>query len=213
MRSGVSAQISSAGSGLGLQGFLLRQTSRIAGLGLLAGVAVGLASLGTWNVADPSFSHATGNPVTNAMGYPGAVFSDLTMQFYGLSSVALLVPAVIWGLFLATARRLDRLPKRALAWFAGSVLAAGMTGCFMPPPTWPLPTGLGGVFGDMVLKLPALFIGAYPQGWTGRLIAIVLAAPTLLFLAYGSALIGRKPLPEKAAAKEGGSGSRILRRG
>ncbi len=201
MRSGVSAQMS-AGSGLGLQGFLLRQASRLFGVGMLAGVAFGLASLATWNVADPSFSHATGNPVTNAMGYPGAVFSDLAMQFYGLSSVALLVPAVIWGLLLASARRIDRLPKRGLAWLGGSVLAAGIAGCFMPPPTWPLPTGLGGVFGDMVLKLPGLFIGAYPEGWIARLIALILALPTAALFAYAAALIARGPLPEKIEVKK-----------
>jgi len=194
--------MSSTGSGLGLQGFLLRQASRLAGVALVAGVAFSLASLGTWNVADPSFSHATGNPVTNAMGYPGAVFSDLAMQFYGLSSVALLVPAVIWGLLLASARRVDRLPRRALAWLGGSVLAAGIAGCFMPPPTWPLPTGLGGVFGDMVLKLPAMFVGTYPEGWAARLIALVLVAPTAGLFLYASALIGRGPLPPKIEAKK-----------
>jgi S-DNA-T family DNA segregation ATPase FtsK/SpoIIIE len=190
---------------LGLQRFMLRQASRLVGVGMLAGVAFALASLGTWNVADPSFSHATGNPVANAMGYPGAVFSDLAMQFYGLSSVALLAPAVIWGFFLASARRIDRLPKRGLAWVSGSVLAAGIAGCFMPPPTWPLPTGLGGVFGDMVLKLPAMFIGAYPEGWIARLIAVVLALPTATLFAYASALIARGPLPEKDRGQEGGS--------
>ncbi len=197
MRSGVSAQLTSGGTGLGLQGFLLRQASRLAGVGLLGGVVFALCSLGTWNVADPSFSHATGNTVTNAMGYTGAVFSDLAMQFYGLSSVALLVPAVIWGLLLASGRIISRLPKRLLAWLGGSMLAAGIAGCFLPPPTWPLPTGLGGVFGDMVLKLPALFIGAYPQGWIARLIALVLALPTLGLLAYASSLIARAPLPAR----------------
>ena len=78
-------------------------------MALLAGVAFTLAALGTWNVDDPSFSHATDNPVTNAMGYPGAVVSDLAMQFFGLSSVAALVPAVIWGFFFASARGVDQM--------------------------------------------------------------------------------------------------------
>ena len=101
------------------------------------------------------------------MGYPGAVFSDLAMQFFGLSSVAALVPAVIWGV-LATARGIDRLPKRAAAWFGASMLFAAIAGCLTPPHTWPLPTGLGGVFGDMVLKIPALVIGGYPTGLDRR---------------------------------------------
>ncbi len=85
MRSGVAAPLSliETGSGLGL--FMRRQLGRAGGLALLGGVAFALAALGTWNVADPSFSHATDAPVTNAMGYPGAIFSDLAMQFFGLS--------------------------------------------------------------------------------------------------------------------------------
>ena len=114
MRSGVSSPLALIDTGHGFQAFARRQAGRAAGMGLFVGRRLRLASLGTWNVADPSFSHATDNPVTNAMGYSGAVFSDLAMQFFGLSSVAALVPAVIWGFFFATARGVDRLPKRAL---------------------------------------------------------------------------------------------------
>ena len=102
MRSGASAPLALADTGHGIQAFARRQIWRLAGFALFAFVAFALAALGTWNVDDPSFSHATGNAVTNAMGYPGAVFADLAMQFYGLASVAALVPAVIWGAFLAT---------------------------------------------------------------------------------------------------------------
>ena len=162
------------------------------GAGLFALVAFGVASLATWNVADPSFSHATDNIVTNAMGYVGAVFSDLAMQFFGLAAVAALVPAVVWGFLLFSARGVDRLPKRGLAWFGYAVLAAAMAGCVVPPKTWPLPTGLGGVFGDMVLKIPGLVVGGYPTGLIASVLAVLLAAPALWLFAYGSALIARK---------------------
>ena len=164
MRSGLSIPL--ADDDRGLRAFARRQASRAAGLALLAGVAFALASLGTWNVADPSFSHATDNPVTNAMGYAGAVFSDLAMQFFGLSSVAALVPAVIWGFLLASGAR--RRPHAASAPLPGSArrcCSRRSPAASTPPPTWPLPTGLGGVFGDMVLKMPALFIGGYPTGF------------------------------------------------
>ncbi|EBW2353261.1 hypothetical protein C9W97_25285, partial [Salmonella enterica subsp. enterica serovar Enteritidis] len=75
MRSGASASLS-GNPGQGLQAFLWRQAGRILGLGLISGVVLGVCALATWNVADPSFSHATGNEVTNAIGYPGAVFAD-----------------------------------------------------------------------------------------------------------------------------------------
>ena len=138
MRSGVSAPIALADDeDRGLRAFARRQAGRATGLALLAGVAFALAALGTWNVDDPSFSHATESPVTNAMGYVGAVVSDLLMQFFGLASVAALVPAVVWGALMAGARGVDKLGKRGIAWFAFSVLCAAMAGCLTPPSTWP----------------------------------------------------------------------------
>ncbi|ESZ18172.1 FtsK/SpoIIIE family DNA translocase [Mesorhizobium sp. L48C026A00] len=192
MRSGATAPLALADTGHGIRAFARRQVGRLLGAGLFALVAFGVASLATWNVADPSFSHATDNIVTNAMGYVGAVFSDLAMQFFGLAAVAALVPAVAWGFLLFSARGVDRLPKRGLAWFGYAVLAAAMAGCVVPPKTWPLPTGLGGVFGDMVLKIPGLVVGGYPTGLIASVLAVLLAAPALWLFAYGSALIARK---------------------
>src|SRR5262245_16270552 len=183
----------------GLHAFARRQIGRVAGASLFVLVAFGLASLGTWNVADPSFSNATANPVTNAMGYAGAVFSDLAMQFFGLSSVAAMVPAVIWGYLLLTTRGIDRMPRRAAAWFAGALIGAAIAGCITPPPTWPLPSGLGGVFGDMVRKIPALAIGKYPTGLAATFIAVLLAGPALWLHAYGAGLIARRNVSEPAA--------------
>ncbi|RWK58012.1 DNA translocase FtsK [Mesorhizobium sp.] len=192
MRSGASAPLALADTGYGIRAFARRQVGRLIGAGLFALVAFGIASLATWNVADPSFSHATDNIVTNALGYVGAVFSDLAMQFFGLAAVAALVPAVVWGFLLFSARGVDRLPKRGLAWFGYAVLAAAIAGCVVPPKTWPLPTGLGGVFGDMVLKIPGLIVGGYPTGLIASVLAVLLAAPALWLFAYGSALIARQ---------------------
>ncbi|MER8768677.1 DNA translocase FtsK [Mesorhizobium sp. M0028] len=192
MRSGASAPLALADTGHGIRAFARRQVGRLVGAGLFALVGFGVAALATWNVADPSFSHATDNIVTNAMGYAGAVFSDIAMQFFGLAAVAALVPAVIWGFLLFTARGVDRLPKRALAWFGFSLLGAAIAGCVVPPKTWPLPTGLGGVFGDMVLNIPGLVIGGYPTGLVASVLAVLLAAPALGLFLYGSALISRK---------------------
>ena len=191
MRSELSAPLSLNGQSRGLHAFARRQVWRAAGLALFGLVAFALAALGTWNVADPSFSHATANTLTNAMGYPGAVFADIAMQFYGLSAVAALVPAVIWGGFLATARGIDRMARRAFAWFGASILIAAMAGCVTPPPTWPLPTGLGGVFGDMVLRIPGSFTGAYPRGVVSIVVGAILAAPALWLFAFGSGVLHR----------------------
>jgi S-DNA-T family DNA segregation ATPase FtsK/SpoIIIE len=177
----------------GFHAFVLRQASRLSGLLILAFAAFALASLATWNVADPSFSYATDNPVTNAMGYPGAVFADLAMQFYGVAAVAGLVPTVFFGALLATAQGIERPGRRLGAWLLGSILAAGVAGCVAPPDSWPLPTGLGGVFGDMVLAIPKVFIGQYPSGFLGFIIGALLVGPAAWLVLFASSILGRSP--------------------
>ncbi|RST88360.1 DNA translocase FtsK [Aquibium carbonis] len=194
MRQGPSAAFALSGIGYGIQTFLRRQLMRSIGLALLGFCGFAVASLATWNVADPSFSHATSNAVTNAMGYPGAVLSDLAMQFFGLASVAGLLPAFAWGLFFVAARGLDRLPRRGAAWFGATVLSAALAGCIAAPETWPLPTGLGGVAGDMVLKIPALFSDGYPGGWLAMACAVAAAIPAAWLMLFATGLIGREAL-------------------
>jgi S-DNA-T family DNA segregation ATPase FtsK/SpoIIIE len=204
MRSGAASQLEPPPAWQGLGIFMRRQVGRLAGLGIFAGIGFALASLATWNVADPSFSNATDNPVTNAMGFAGAAFSDLAIQFYGLSAVAALAPAAIWGIFFLSGRGVDRKPRRAIVWFGASLLFAAIAGCVTPPDTWPLPTGLGGVFGDMVLKVPAVFNGGYPTGLLAMILGGVFAIPALGFAAYGSGLILRRPPREAAEARPAG---------
>ncbi len=176
----------------GPAGLLARLVRRLVGFAMLAGAAFAVAALATWNVADPSFSHATDAPVTNAMGYPGAVFSDLAMQFYGLSSLAALVPGVIWGALLASGRGVDRLPARGVAWFGMSLAAAAVVGCVTAPDGWPLPSGLGGVVGDMVLSIPAFFLGGYPTGFAGTVVALIIAIPGSWLFLFGAGLSRRR---------------------
>ena len=197
---GASALMGFGDTRAGLAGILRRLGARLLGLALLVAVTFATAALATWNVADPSFSHATDNPITNAMGYPGAVLADLAMQFLGLASVFALVPAVLWGLLLLSGREIDRRPRRALAWAGAALLAAGMAGCVEAPPTWPLPTGLGGVFGDLVLALPARVMGGYPSGLLGFVVAAILLVPTAWLGLFGAGILSRAP---SAKAKPG----------
>jgi S-DNA-T family DNA segregation ATPase FtsK/SpoIIIE len=189
MRSGA-AQLAIDETGFGLRGFLHRQVARAAGLAVFAATGFCLAALATWTVADPSFSHATDNAVANAMGYPGAVVADLMMQFLGLGAVVALVPAVAWGIRLASARRIDRMPARAAAWAGAALLGAGIVGCITAPPTWPLPSGLGGVLGDLALGIPSWLAGGYPTGAAAILTVAVFIGPALWLLAFAATLTG-----------------------
>lgn len=202
MRSGYSSTLALSDAGWGIQRFIKRLLARVAGLALLAGGAAAVASLATWNVADPSFSHATDNVVTNALGYPGAVFSDLALQFFGLSALAALVPGLIWGLMLAAGRSIDRPLRRGLAWLGTALLMAAMAGCIVAPDTWPLPSGLGGVLGDMVLAVPSLILGGYPTGWRGILMMAVLAGPTLWLFLRAAGLRGGNNVSDTVTAED-----------
>ncbi|MBV2141950.1 DNA translocase FtsK [Falsochrobactrum sp. TDYN1] len=167
-----------------------RQIYILLGLALLALAAMAVGALATWNVADPSFSHATGNPVTNALGYPGAVFSDLAMQFFGLASVPALLPLAVWSLLLVTRGNIGRMGKRSFAWLGAALLFAAIASCFAVPESWPMPIGLGGVFGDMMLRIPGMFLGEFPQGTIASVIALVLAVPALWLCLFASGIIG-----------------------
>ena len=201
MRSAASAQIAMSDTGYGLRGFLHRQMMRASGFGVLAIAGFCLASLGTWNVADPSFSHATSNPISNAMGYPGAVVSDLLMQFFGLSSVIVLVPAMAWALWFIAARGVDRMPRRIMAWAGGAILAAAIVGCVTAPPTWPLPSGLGGVIGDLALAIPSWLAGGYPTGAAAILTSAIFAMPALWLMAFACGLLGRIPVEDAPVSR------------
>ncbi|MFC4626523.1 DNA translocase FtsK 4TM domain-containing protein [Daeguia caeni] len=187
---------------LRLSNIIRRQLYILLGLGLLALTGMAVGALATWNVADPSFSHATDNPVTNALGYPGAVFADLFMQFFGLASVPALLPLAIWGLFLMVSGRIGRLPQRCFAWLMAALLFAAIAGCFAVPESWPMPIGLGGVFGDLILRLPGVFLGHFPQGAVASVIALVLLAPAVWLCLFACGLIGRHPATKGAAGDD-----------
>ena len=188
---------------LRLANIFRRQFYILFGLGLLALTGAAVGALATWNVADPSLSHATDNPVTNALGYPGAVFSDIAMQFFGLASVPVLLPLVIWSLLLMTRGGISRIAKRSFAWLGAALLFAAIASCFAVPESWPMPIGLGGVFGDMMLRIPGIFIGAFPQGAIASGIALVLAFPALWLCLFASGIIGRREVLADTPAARG----------
>src|SRR5215471_18016469 len=136
-----------------------RRMREIGGLALIGVVAIATAALASWSVKDPSLSYATGGPVHNLLGRGGAIAADLLMQLFGIAAVALVLPLAFWGWRLFTHRQLDRMRLRLLLWLTGAPLAAGFIACLTRPASWPLPTGLGGVIGDAVLRLPAWLAG------------------------------------------------------
>jgi DNA segregation ATPase FtsK/SpoIIIE, S-DNA-T family len=181
-----------------------RRLREIAGFGLIALSVVAVAALATWSVRDPSFSHATSAPVRNLLGLPGAVTADLMMQLIGLASIALIAPIVAWGLRLITHGLLCREPLRLGLWIVGTVLAAGFVACLPRTTGWPLPTGLGGVVGDLVLRAPAAVLGPLDSA-IRIVIAIVLGCGALAAIAVASGLLLRTPSARSDRDEEAGA--------
>ncbi len=151
---------------------LSRQASVISGLLLLATVGLSFASLATWTVTDPSLSVSNNGETHNLLRFPGAVFSDLAVQFLGLASALALIPPALWGWTKLLQQRVTVFRKRIFLWLAATVLLAITLSCLPIPDNWPLPLGLGGVVGDLFLKIPAM-VGLQPNG----IFAVVLGVP------------------------------------
>ena len=134
---------------------LRRRLSELAGLALITLALLAAIALATWSVQDPSLSHATQTPVHNLLGFPGAIFSDLAMQLLGLAAIMLLLPEMLLGWRLLSHRPVGE-KWRGLLWILATFFAAAFVSTLPRIGSWPLPTGLGGVFGDALLRAPAI---------------------------------------------------------
>ena len=134
------------------------QFSVLVGLALLSLVGLAFAALASWSVTDPSFSNANGSTISNTIGYPGAVFADFTMQFFGLASAIALIPPALWGWSKLLQRKIPAIKNRIMLWPLAVLMTSASFACFTTPQSWPLPVGLGGVGGDMVLQIPSLLL-------------------------------------------------------
>ncbi len=161
---------------------LARRLRELTGLGLIGLSGVAATALMTWSVQDPSLSHATSRPIRNVLGYPGAIGADLLMQILGLGAIMLILPVAVWGWRMLTHRNFDREALRLGCWILGTVIAAGFASCWPHGGAWALPTGLGGVVGDALVRAPAVVFG--PAGFVYRLVLGI-----ILFVAMFAAFL------------------------
>src|SRR6266852_1783128 len=141
-----------------------RRLRELGGLVVFAGVGVAVFALATWSVNDPSLSYATSARVRNLLGVTGAIAADLAMQLFGVATIAIILPPAFWGWRFFTHRILDRLRWRFVAWIGGVMLSAAFASCLTRPPQWPLPTGIGGIAGDALLRVIANIAGGPLHG-------------------------------------------------
>src|SRR6266536_1472164 len=171
-----------------IRGAIHRRIREIGGIGLLALATAAALALASWSAQDPSLSHATAAPVRNLLGVPGAIAADLLMQLIGLASIALVLPIAVWGWRLLTHRSLDREWLRLVLWIVGMIAATAFASCLPATRAWPLPTGLGGVVGDALLRIPAWLAHAPLSGALRIAIAGATGIATLVVLAFSMGL-------------------------
>src|SRR5262249_43271010 len=137
------------------------------------------------------------------LGYPGAIFSDLAMQLLGLAAIVLLVPEALLGWRLLSHKTIGE-KWRSLLWIVVTFLAAAFASTLPHMGSWPLPTGLGGVAGDAILRVPALVFGAPLAGLTRLILCIVfgLATAMTLLIAAGGRAQARKSVARNIDEEE-----------
>ncbi|MFZ5737928.1 MAG: DNA translocase FtsK [Pseudomonadota bacterium] len=185
---------------LSVREVLARRLRELGGLGLITVAAVAAAALATWSVQDPSLSHATSRRIHNLLGYPGAIGADLAMQILGLGAIGLLMPVAVWGWRMLNHRPFDRTALRMGAWILCTIFAAGFASSFPHDTAWPLPTGLGGVVGDALVRAPSLVFG---PGVIFRIIlSFILGAAVLATFLIAGGFGSREREPDEVPSDE-----------
>ncbi|BBL53937.1 hypothetical protein MF1_11950 [Bartonella quintana] len=173
----------------------LRQIGVFIGLGLLGFIVFCIFALATWNVADPSLTHASINKITNFMGWPGAIFSDFFMQFFGLASLGVLLPPLFWSFLLLAQKNIHNLIFRLFLWVVSTicfVVSFALMTPLAPFTQWPLPMGLGGVLGDKILSAASLIFPVLLSPFQNVLLGVALILLSFLIAAFAGNVVWRR---------------------
>ncbi|KAA6405459.1 DNA translocase FtsK 4TM domain-containing protein, partial [Candidatus Tokpelaia sp.] len=169
-----------------------RQIGSFIGIFIVFAVGAAAAALASWNFADPSLNnYAAETRPTNILGFWGASFADISMQFFGLGSVAALLPPFFWGLLLIAQKNIPRLKRRLGFLLLGLFTLSAACALLPPPQSWPMPIGLGGVVGDKLVGLFNFLPGAVSPFFISLAALFVLFPLAMIFAAYAGGVILR----------------------
>ncbi|PCJ94310.1 MAG: cell division protein FtsK [Hyphomicrobiales bacterium] len=180
----------------GFRYWLTRNLTGAIGLALIAVSAAGAAAMATWNVLDPSINYAASGDVQNALGTSGAIVADLAMQFFGLGAILFVLIVAIFGWRLLFGQTLHRLKRRLGYTALALICAAGAASSLPVAQNWPLPMGMGGVTGDVLIWLPVAGFGQLFAGPIGYITAAIfggLSATAFVFSIWQPAVVPVAP--------------------
>ncbi len=143
-----------------LNKLLQKRGRELLGLGFVGLAALFALMLASFTPEDPSWMASTDMPVQNSLGRIGAAIASPLMIIIGLASWGLVLFFGGWGLRLLIGRGHEQALGRAV--FVPIALAVSAVWCasLVPPDSWDMLHGLGGVFGDTVL---AAVVNALPM--------------------------------------------------
>lgn len=159
-----------------LKSLIRNRAAELSGSALLIVALFVAIALASYNPADPSANVATDAPVSNWAGYPGALTADLTMQFFGLAGLLLVLVPLAWGVKLLRKKRLPMPSIRVATLLLAIPTLAALLKWVEAPIKWPIPQGLGGVVGAVSKEAAANAIGTIP--------ALLVLLPLFVVLAY-----------------------------
>ncbi|WP_455480630.1 DNA translocase FtsK 4TM domain-containing protein [Bartonella sp. B12(2025)] len=191
----------------------LRQIGVFIGLGLLGFIVFCVFALATWNVVDPSLTHASTNEITNIMGWPGAIFSDFVMQFFGLASLCVLLSPLFWSFLLLAQKDIHNLMFRLVLWVISTIcflVSFALMTPIIPFTYWPLPMGLGGVLGDKILSAAHLIFPVFLSPFQNVLLGIALAFLSFFMAAFAGNVVWRCQTNKREAKNNQKAATEIL---
>jgi len=167
-------------------------TARLRG-GVTAAFGAALAAaFATYNAADPSLNASGPTAPGNALGGGGAVMADIGVQSLGVAAGLAALLIVTCGLARVADPEPDlsrgRLRLRAAIGTLGVLALAGALAWAPTPAAWPLAKGLGGFWGDALLRALTALI-EYARLPNGTVIAgSILGVAGAIALGYGLGL-------------------------
>lgn len=163
--------------------FLKNSGWRLLGLLLFAMAAAVIASLWSYNPADPALNMQTRSEATNWLGSYGAVVADILMQTLALASYLFVLPLLLWGMKVVRLKWLPLFWLNLAALPIGIILLAVAISVQAPSPDFVVQSGYGGVLGQrlysVVVELTAGVMVV--PGWVYMTVFLLLGLPVYLF--------------------------------